>query len=145
MRRYSPKKERKMAGFLTKEMTELLGGIPPGNFQPCAYYDKSLDCIRVQIRDCSFTEIRINQLFTIYQANHTKNGIEYVGFTVKGIRYWFEELKLPLPKQGPFILAEIINTLVKAIPAPTQTYTDIIATNFTEALTLEVGGLQEAA
>jgi hypothetical protein len=104
-----------MDGFVTKAMTQFFGDNPPGVFQPCAYYDKHLDCIRVQLRDCSFTEIRLNRVFTIYQANHVTN-VEYVGFSIKGIRHLFERLRHPRPKEGPVLLAEIMDEMIKADP-----------------------------
>ncbi len=130
-----------MDGFVTKAMTQFFGDNPPGVFQPCAYFDKHLDCIRVQLRDCSFTEIRLNRVFTIYQANHVKN-VEYIGFSIKGIRHLFEELKLPKPKEGPIHLAEIMDAMIKADP---EAFSDLIQREFADRLNLEVEDLQEAA
>ena len=104
-----------MDGFVTDAMAQFFSHNPPKTFQPCAYYDKHLDCIRVQVKDCSFTEIRLNELFTIYQANHTESG-EYMGFSIKGIRHLLEELEFPRAKQGPFMLADILDYIIKARP-----------------------------
>jgi hypothetical protein len=104
-----------MEEFKTEAMAQFFADNPPGGFHPCAYYDKHLDCIRVQIKDCSFTEIRLNEVFTIYRANHTESG-EYMGFSIKGIRHLLEELEFPKAKQGPFMLADILNHIIKARP-----------------------------
>ena len=52
-----------MDGFTTQGMAQFFADNPPKVFRPCAYYDKHLDCIHVQVRDCSFTEIRLNEVF----------------------------------------------------------------------------------
>ena len=58
-------------------------------FKPVAYYDEELDCIRVITRDCSVTEVRINEFLTIAEDNYPQNPSDkYVGFTVKGVRYF---------------------------------------------------------
>lgn len=80
------------------------------DFRPLAYYDKHLDCIRVQIKDCSFTEERINRFFTLWYANHTKSP-EFIGFSIKGINHLF--VSLWLPKSGPVRLAQILDEIVK--------------------------------
>ncbi|MFZ2445134.1 MAG: hypothetical protein WAW37_02135 [Syntrophobacteraceae bacterium] len=126
-----------MDGFTTKAMAQFFIDNPPKAFRPCAYYDKHLDCIRVQVRDCSFTEIRLNEAFTIYQANHVSCA-EYIGFSIKGIRHLFEELKLPRAKERPYIIAEIIDAAVKANPGA---FGDFIQRNFPALLDLEVEDL----
>lgn len=123
-----------MDEFVTKAMAQFFAGNPPKTFKPCAYYDKHLDCIRVQIKDCSFTEIRLNKVFTIYQANHMEV-IEYMGFSIKGIRYLLEKLEFPKAKQGPFILAEILDAIIKAHP---EFFSDLIQRQFASNLNLEV-------
>ena len=127
-----------MNGFMTKAMEQFYAEHPPKVFSPCAYFDKHLDCIRVQIKDCSFTEIRLNEAFTIYQANHVACA-EYMGFSIKGIRHLLEELKLPKAKEGPYILAEVIDAAVKANPGA---FGDLIQRNFAGLLNLEVEDFQ---
>ncbi|MGP8051008.1 MAG: hypothetical protein ACLPYB_10390 [Desulfobaccales bacterium] len=122
-----------MDGFVTKAMAQFFADNPPKAFQPCAYYDKHLDCIRVQVKDCSFTEIRLNELFTIYQANHTESR-EYMGFSIKGIRHLLEKSEFPKAKQGPFMLAEILDHIVKVRPEFTSDLISILTIN----LNLEV-------
>lgn len=92
--------------------------------RPFAYFDKHLDCIRVQIKDCSFKEIRLNKRCTISQANHSP-GIEYVGFTLKGIQHLTKNLGLP--DDQPVVLASLIDELVKRDPT---FYVDFIQVNF---------------
>jgi len=132
-----------MSDFETSAMAQFFKENFPGTFQPCAYYDKHLDCIRVQIKDCSFTEIRLNKIFTIYQANHTDN-VEYIGFSIKGIRYVFEKMNLPMKKDGPYLLAEILDAIIKENP---ENFSDLIQREFSNRLDLPVEGFdyQEAA
>lgn len=82
-------------------------------FYPFAYYDKHLDCIRVQVRDCSVMEKRLSSIFTVLKANHN-DASEYVGFNIKGVRHLFEQVGLP--KSGVIKLAEIIDAIVKIYP-----------------------------
>ena len=98
---------------LLKGLSQFVKDNVDGEFQPLAYYDKHLDCIRVQIKDCSFTEHRLSKIFTIWQENHVDTE-EYIGFTIKGIGHLFKELGLP--KSGVIKLSEIINAIVQEYP-----------------------------
>lgn len=89
------------------------------NFQPFAYYDKHLDCIRVQILDCSITEERLNRIFTLYHANHYENET-IAGFSIKGIRHLFASLGIKL--HGAMRIAELLDTIVKNYPDKTVKY-----------------------
>lgn len=94
---------------------DLLSAMP--EFTPFAYYDKHLDCIRVQIRDCSITEERVNRIFTVLKPNHCDIGPEYVGFNIKGIRHLFNQMKLPT--EGVMRLTDIIDGIVQKFPEST--------------------------
>ena len=66
-------------------------------FRPFAYYDKHLDCIRVQTRDCSVVEQRLNRFFTILKPMHPEAHEQlpdYVGLNIKGVLHLFECLGL---------------------------------------------------
>ncbi|WP_165741625.1 hypothetical protein [Candidatus Thiosymbion oneisti] len=82
-------------------------------FRPFAYYDKHLDCIRVQIRDCSVAEERLSRIFTILKPMHAET-LEYVGFTVKGVCHLFD--RLGIEPSGVIRLAEILDEIVKKFP-----------------------------
>ncbi|CAG0973097.1 hypothetical protein ARNL5_01854 [Anaerolineae bacterium] len=84
-----------------------------GSFSPVAYYDKHMDCIRVQLFDCSFTEERMNKFITVLHANHHEID-KFAGFNIKGIRYLFEQLGLPV--SGVHKLTNIVDLLVKHYP-----------------------------
>lgn len=84
-----------------------------GDFRPIAYYDKHLDCIRVQIVDGSFTEHRMNRFLTILKKNHIESTAP-AGFNIKGVRYLFEELKLDPTRVHK--LTSIIDCMVKVYP-----------------------------
>jgi hypothetical protein len=131
------KGDEAMDGFVTKTMEQFFKDNPPKDFQPCAYYDKHLDCIRVQIRDCSFTEIRLNRIITIYRANHVDN-VEHMGFSIKGIMHLFE--KFQLPKNVPYILADIINEIVRDDP---EGLCEFVQKEFAQNLNLEVKDIQD--
>ena len=127
-------REHKMDGLITKTIEQFFVENPPKEFEPCAYYDKHLDCIRVQIENCSFTEIRLNKIFTIYQANHV-DCMKYIGFSIKGVRYIFEKSGFLESKQGAIILADVISAIIKANP---DAFSDLIQREFSNMLDLEV-------
>lgn len=88
-----------------------LGG--GAEFRPFAYYDKHLDCIRVQLLDCSFKEERKNKIITVLSANHTEQNF-FAGFNIKGVRYIFE--KMGLSAVGVYKLTDLVDLLVKFYP-----------------------------
>jgi len=83
-------------------------------FRPIAYYDKHLDCVRVQILDCSVTEHRLSTMFTILEANHSDMPDAIVGFTIKGVRHLCEEVGIDT--KGVVRLVEIIDKIVRSYP-----------------------------
>lgn len=121
---------------IAKGLPELCGGYTLEDFRPLAYYHKHLDCIRVQIKDCSFREVRMNNIFTIWYANHGNQ--EPMGFTIKGIKYLFR--KLGLPESDSILLASIIDKIVQEYPEDTiNTAVNIIkGTNLRNSLDLEI-------
>lgn len=83
------------------------------DFKPFAYFDKHLDCIRVQIKDCSITERRLSRMLTILEANHTAVQTT-VGFTIKGVRHLFEEFGF---ERGQVLkVTEFIDAIVENYP-----------------------------
>ena len=83
------------------------------NFRPFAVFDELLDCIRVVTRDCSVTEIRINDLLTVLEADYPVSGQpEYVGFTIKGIAHLCKSHDIPA--EGPWRIADFLDAIVKA-------------------------------
>ena len=83
-------------------------------FQPAAYFDKHMDCIRVLISDVSVTEVRLNEYFTVARANNGLTAGTNVGFTIKGIAYLFNAVGLPLT--GVHELVSILDQIIKQIP-----------------------------
>jgi len=103
-----------MDNTLDKALKEFIKSIDDNTgFEPFAYYDKHLDCIRVQIIDCSFKEVRKNKLITILSSNHT-NRSQLAGFNIKGVRYIFESMGMDLA--GVHSLVEVIDNMVKHFP-----------------------------
>jgi hypothetical protein len=82
-------------------------------FSPIAYYDKHLDCIRVQLKDCSFTENRLNRYWTMLEENHGASN-SVAGFNIKGVQYLAK--KLGFSTKGVMKLTDIINKIIKNYP-----------------------------
>jgi hypothetical protein len=82
-------------------------------FRPFAYYDKHLDCIRVQVMDCSFKEERKNKFITVLSANHLDES-KLAGFNIKGVRYIFKQLGLSDAKV--YKMTDLIDKLVQFYP-----------------------------
>jgi hypothetical protein len=116
---------------------------PIASFRPLAYYDKHLDCIRIQVKDCSFTEVRLNRFFTLWYENHVAKK-RTVGFTIKGVKHLF--VTLGLPKSGPIVVAQIIDGILKLYPEKkTQEVIGEIQKEFKDFLNLPVTELPQAA
>ena len=94
-------------------LQRFVGAYPIKPFRPLAYYDKHLDCIRIQAKDCSFTEVRMNGLFTLWRENHVAQK-ETVGLTIKGVKHLF--VTLGLPKGGPVYVAKILDAILQQYP-----------------------------
>lgn len=93
-----------------------LVGLEIGDFQPCAYFDKHMDCIRVFTHDRSITEIRMDEVVTLHMNNARQGDMDpdYVGFTIKGVNHLFN--LVGLEQAGVIRLAHIIDKLVKFRP-----------------------------
>lgn len=86
-----------------------------GIFRPLAYFDKHMDSIRVELRDCSVREYRINEILTIHLDTDPEAGqSEVVGLTVKGVRHLFTESGLPL--DGVVRLTQILDYIANVAP-----------------------------
>jgi hypothetical protein len=105
-----------MSNQIAEKIAKALGveGLRP--FEPVAYYDKHMDCIRVELRDCSFTEERHNQHITFLEDNYPSGSRNpTAGIMIKGVKHLFTELKLPL--EGIVYVTTILDGLVKQYPA----------------------------
>lgn len=102
-----------MTNELAASAGEFIGTLADSDFRPFAYYDKHLDCIRVQTMDCSFKEERKNRIITVLSANHSEQN-NFAGFNIKGVRYLFEQLGLP--PSGVYKLTDIVDKLVVFFP-----------------------------
>ncbi len=126
----------------SEALQQLLGAYPPTTpFRPLAYYDKHLDCIRIQVKDCSFTERRLNSFFTLWIENHVTSE-KTVGFTIKGVKHLF--VTLGLPQSGPVYVAQIIDGILQYYPE--ENMKDVIGEikrKFKKVLDLQVSELPE--
>lgn len=102
-----------MAEALAANAAAFISGCDDSEFRPFAYYDKHLDCIRVQLMDCSFKEERRNRIVTVLTANHMEQN-NFAGFNIKGVRYLFEQMGLQA--KGVYKLADLMNSLVQFFP-----------------------------
>ncbi|MBI2504907.1 MAG: hypothetical protein HYW07_16945 [Candidatus Latescibacteria bacterium] len=93
-------------------LNEFIEAHKPAPFRPIAYYDKHLDCIRVELRACSVTEHRCGQFFTLLEDNNPEaDQTRFIGFTIKGVWHLFAELGLPLT--GVQEVVAILNALLE--------------------------------
>jgi len=95
-----------------EEKAALQPEVEISKFKPFAYFDKHLDCIRVQLHDCSIVEQRQNRIFTVLKAAHGTRSI--VGVNIKGVRHMVRQMGLDL--RACYTLAQIISIVVKAYP-----------------------------
>lgn len=89
---------------------EVLAASP--DFRSFAVFDEPLDCIRVGWRDCSVTEIRVNDLLTVLEANYPtlEGASEIVGFAIKGVAHICESHNIPAA--APWHLADFLDAVL---------------------------------
>jgi hypothetical protein len=100
---------------IANRINETLGtkGLKP--FQPVAYFDSHMDCVRIELRDCSFAEERVNQHITLLEDNHpAPQRTKVAGLMIKGIRHLFKQRGWPL--EGIVHVTTILDELVKLYP-----------------------------
>jgi len=90
-------------------------GVEFNDFQPVAYYDSYMDCIRVLIADRSVTEERVADALTLYRTNHALpfDSI-HAGFCLKGIRHLFDSMGVAAGAE--ITLTAVIDEIVKQNP-----------------------------
>ena len=121
------------------ELRALLGETYTANpFEPLAYYDDELDCIRVMAKDCSYTAERLNETFTILKDNYPDSGQyhSYVGFTIKGLKHLFTEMNLPF--EGVYKLVDILDAIVSNYPDDSMRGMATVLTSLVPDESLEV-------
>ncbi len=92
----------------TQRLTELVRAACQGMgpFRPFALYDPQLDRVIVQTRDCSICEVRVNDVLTMYEANHPVEGKDkYCGFEIACMRYFQRQYGL----QGSVLISELLD------------------------------------
>src|SRR5258708_3658449 len=106
-----------MPAFNTPTLTleDILDGQGIRDFKPVAYYDKHMDCMRIELRDCSMTEERISPNITVLTDNYPGPGQDgHAGLMIKGVRHLFKEWNLAL--EGVHLVTEILNLLLDTLP-----------------------------
>ena len=124
---------------------QLPDGVGMGLFRPVAYYDKHMDCIRVYTHDRSVTELRVSEVFTVFENNSrgaTQFEPEFVGMCIKGVRKLFDEIGLNI--HGVYRLAEVIDAIVKYAPGVISTQSRLVFSTMKNAGDLPLT-LDEAA
>ena len=80
-----------------------------------AYYDKHMDCIRIELRDCSITEERINEVLTILRDNYPGPGQnDRAGLMIKGVKHFFVQWGVRM--EGVVLVTQILNQLLVQLP-----------------------------
>ena len=69
----------------SREFDALIATHGRHEFKPFAYYDQSLDCIRVVVEDCGACEFRINEWLTVLHSTDPESPPAPIGFTMKGV------------------------------------------------------------
>lgn len=104
-----------MTGQIALEIGKLVGRQGLRGFKPVAYYDFHMDCIRIELRDSSFSEERMNEVITLLEDNYPlPNRQATAGIMVKGVKHFFTEVGLPL--EGIVRVTNILDELVKKYP-----------------------------
>lgn len=81
-------------------------------FTSYADFDVEMDCIRIQLRDCSTTEDRISEHVTLVYDNYPKiNQPQLVGINIKGLH------ELGLSLSGVYMVADLLDKIVSRLPA----------------------------
>jgi hypothetical protein len=102
----------------TATLAQLLAG-PPTDFKPVAYYDKHMDCIRIELRDCSITEIRVDQMLTLLRDNDpSPEQSPLAGVMIKGVKHLFKKWGLPL--EGVLLVTTIVDRLLQELPIDSE-------------------------
>ena len=108
-----------------KQLVTLPDGAVLNKFQPYASYDKHMDCIRVHTHDRSVTELRVSDVFTVFENNSEGQfEPEFVGMAINGVRKLFSEIGLDI--HGAYRLADVIDAIVKHAPGSISTQSRLI-------------------
>lgn len=93
----------------------ILNGRQVAPFKPVAYYDQHMDCIRIELCDCSITEERINPVLTVLHDNYPGSGQDdRAGLMIKGVKHFFSEWKMEM--EGVVLVTRILNQLLEQLP-----------------------------
>lgn len=99
---------------ICNELATLLSESAKRPFVPFAYYDRHMDCIRIELRDCSTYERRLNEVLTFAYDNYPEPGQNPVaGITIKGVKHYFMQWGIPL--EGIRFITDILNIIVTKI------------------------------
>lgn len=83
-------------------------------FRPVAYYDDRLDCIRVIVKDCSTTEWRLDETFTLLEDNYPgRESPKWVGFCIKGVAHRLHDTFGNSSRGVAIRLSEIFDEILK--------------------------------
>ena len=84
-------------------------------FLPCAHYDESLDELRVELRDCSITEMEVHPHLAVLLDNHPEPGqSSFAGFILKNAKCIAEQHNVS--PEGLVVLAQLFDKTVKEMP-----------------------------
>lgn len=84
-------------------------------FRPFAEYDQDMDCIRVQVRDCSITERRLGDLVTIYYETFPRGDRpRCIGLALKGVNAALK--KAHIPHRAVYTVEMLADAWAKLLP-----------------------------
>lgn len=104
-----------MNGKISDKIAELCGRDAIVAFKPLAYYNSHMDCIRVELRDCSITEKRQNEVVTFLYDNYpSPSQSEVAGIMIKGIKHLFATNGMS--SDGIIYLTAVLNCVAQQYP-----------------------------
>jgi hypothetical protein len=120
----------------------ILSGRQVAPFKPVAYYDKHMDCIRIELRDCSITEERINSVLTVLHDNYPGPGQDdRAGLMLKGMKHFFSTWGMEM--DGIVLVTTILNQLLEKLPHDQENIRPIQKIAAEIELTVDFGAKEE--
>jgi hypothetical protein len=105
-----------MNGNIADKILQTLGVERLKPFKPTAYYDSHMDCIRIELRDSSFTEVRLNEHVTFLEDNYPgENRTAVAGLMLKDVKHFFATKGLSM--DGIVYVTKILNEMVAQYPS----------------------------
>lgn len=123
--------------------SDFIDECPIKDFYPVAYYDKNLDCINIQTKDCSFVEKTRNSFFNLLYENHSE-GKPLIGFSIQNARSLFKEQRMNDVYAGSYCLKQVLDIMIKKYPDQANHEVCLfLQEEFKDFLELEIANIQD--